>query len=321
MQAEPMGAPVAVLDDVGGQLARAAAAAGHRPQTWCDDLRDELATPATARVTTPDAAVKGARTVLWRLPRSLSALDEYAQLIAAHADPAVQVVAGGRVKHLNRSMNEVLGRHFRQVRASLGHRKARALLASEPIPTAARWPVSARIESLDLNVVAHGATFNTTKLDRGTALLAAQFDRLPDAERAIDLGCGSGVLAALLARQGKQVTAVDVTWSACESSRLTAAANGLTIDVHRRDGLADWPEPANLIVTNPPFHIGTAKDTSPTRRLFSQAGAALTPGGELWCVYNAHLPYLPWLNAAVGQTSIVARDRGYLVTRSVRPPY
>ena len=310
--------PVAVLDDVDGAIGRALADRGPIPRVWCDDVRAEQAAPRAWRRPTPQQAVAGVRTVLWRLPRALGAVDECAQAIAEHADPAVRVIAGERDKHLSRSMNDVLARHFTTVRASLGHRKARALIASGPIASAASWPRTARLEALDLDVVAHGATFNTNRLDRGTALLASRLDRLPAASAAIDLGCGSGILAALLARRGVRTSAVDVAWSACDATQLTASANGVEVDVHRRDGLDGWPEPVDLVVTNPPFHVGAAKDTSPTRELITQAASVLVEGGELWCVYNAHLPYLPWLRRAIGPTEIVARDRAYVVTRSVR---
>lgn len=317
-QARQLLDPIAVLDDAGASLTAELIERGHRPAVWCDDVRDEVPVPVECRRATPTEAVTGARTVLWRLPRAVAAVEEYAQLIAARADPSVTVIAAGRNQHLSRSMNAALARSFGVVRASLGHRKARALVAAEPLLAPPGWPRHGRIESLNLAVVAHGATFATTRLDPGTALLAGCFDRLPDAATAVDLGCGSGVLAVLLARQGRHVHAVDVTWSACDAADRTGRANEVAVTVHRRDGLAGWTDPPGLIVTNPPFHQGAAKDTGPTRRLFAEAGAVLPPGGELWCVYNAHLPYLPWLRRSVGPTTIEARDRSYLVTRSVR---
>ena len=255
--------------------------AGITPRTWCDDLRDEESAKAVYAAQADSAAnagispaivqaLDGAKTVLWRLPKAVSAVDEYAELIARHASPDVLVVAGGRDKHLSRSMNDALARHFSSVRASRGARKARALVATGPLSAAPRWPQLRRLPDLDLTIAAHGATFSTNRLDRGTALLVSCFDQLPDGGRAIDLGCGSGsgsgsgsgIMAALLARQGRSVTAVDVTWSA--SARLTAEANGLAVEVVRRDGLQGWGEPADLIVFNPPFHVHSAKDTEPT---------------------------------------------------------
>lgn len=318
-QAGDLAEPVAVLDDVADGLTQALATSGQAPRVWCDDVRAEQRVPPAWRCATPQQALEGVRTVLWRLPRAVGAVGEYAELIARHAHSGVQVVAAARDKDLARSMNSALARSFQAVSASLGHRKARALLASDPRPHALSWPRTARIHPLDLSVVAHGATFNTNRLDRGTALLARCLERLPSsAATAIDLGCGSGILAALLARRGLQISAVDVAWSATDATRLTAEANGATVQVERRDGLADWRRPVDLIVTNPPFHIGSAKDTTPTRSLFAQAGRALAEHGELWCVYNSHLPYLNWLRETIGPTQIIARDRAYLVTRSRR---
>ena len=313
-------APVAVLDDVDGDLTRRLIARGHDPAVWCDDLRAENQVPPAHRRSRLDDTLAGARTVLWRLPKALGAVEEYAELIANHAHPDVRVIAAEREKHLSRSMNTALARSFGTVSASLGHRKARALLAAQPIPREKSWPRRSFVESLSLEMVAHGATFSTNRLDRGTAALAACMPDLPVGERAVDLGCGSGILAALLARQGRQVAAIDVTWSACDAARLTAEANGVDVEVVRQDGLVGWPEPVDLVVINPSFHVRSAKDTTPTRALFAQAGVALVEGGELWCVYNSHLPYLAWLRESIGPTSIVSRDRSYLVTRSVRVP-
>ena len=320
-QAGEITEPVAVLDDVTGSLTRALVEQGHGPTVWCDDVRSEMLLPTTplmTRAAAPASALTDAKTVLWRLPRAVGAVEEYAELIARHADPGVRVIAAERDKQLTRSMNTAMARSFESVAASLGHRKARALLASESHPVEPSWPRTARVESLGIDVVAHGATFSTNRLDRGTALLTSCFDQLPDAATAIDLGCGSGILATLLARRGVRVHALDVAWSATDATRRTAAANGVEVDVQRRDGLAGWSEPVDLIVTNPPFHVRAAKDTSPTRELFDQASRVLVDGGELWCVYNAHLPYLHWLRQAIGPTHIVARDRAYVVTKSVR---
>lgn len=320
-QAGELRAPVAVLDDMDAALTWALLARGHTPRVWCDDVRaEELVPDPLLRKATPLLAVEGARTVLWRLPRAVGAVEEYSELIALYASPDVQVVAAGRDKHLSRSMNAALARSFGSVSASLGHRKARALLASEPRAGMLTWPRTTQLDSLNLAVTAHGATFNTNRLDRGTALLISCLDQLPTAGTAIDLGSGSGILATLLARRGLKVHAIDIAWSATDATRLTAQRNARPIDVHRRDGLAGWTIPVDLVVTNPPFHVGAAKDTSPTRAMFRQAEHALRNGGELWCVYNAHLPYLPWLRHAVGPTRIVARDRSYVVARSTRRP-
>jgi len=61
---------------------------------------------------------------------------------------------------------------------------------------------------------------------------------------AVDLGSGSGVLAIVAAKLGfAPVIAVDSDANAVEATRANAAANGVDIDVHQTDVLAD-PLPA-----------------------------------------------------------------------------
>jgi 16S rRNA (guanine1207-N2)-methyltransferase len=270
--------------------------------------------------------VAGARVVLLLLPRSLDALDEVAGLVARHADPAVAVVAGGREKHMSRAMNEVLARHLAQVRASRGRQKARVLHASAPRPVAAApsWPATARHEDLGLTVRAHGAAFAGARVDIGTRFLVAHLaDAVPDAGTAVDLGCGTGVLASALAaaRPGVEVVATDESAAAVTSARATVAANGLTdrVRVQRARGTAGIADAsADLVLLNPPFHVGAAVHDGVARGLFAEAARVLRPGGELWCVWNSGLGYRPALQAAVGPTRQVARNPKFTITASRR---
>lgn len=318
---------VLVLDDRDGQLAHGAAAWGVRVLSYHDDMREDsdrsAQTSTLLNVLSPDV-IASASLVLLRLPPSLAALEEYSQLLAAHGPADLKLVAGGRVKHMSRSQNEVLARSFGTVSASLGRRKCRVLHAAHPIPGLLTWPRRNHLAALAMDVVAHGAVFNTTKLDAGTQLLlealseAHAQNQLP-AGHALDLGCGSGILATWLARHGWQVTASDVSRAAVRSTTATAAVNGVHVQTMLRDGLSDTaPHSCDLIVTNPPFHRGAAKDSSPTFTMITDAGQVLVPGGELWCVYNSHLPYLPALRRHIGPTTIVARNRTYIVARAVK---
>ena len=111
--------------------------------------------------------------------------------------------------------------------------------------------------------------------------------------------------------------------AAVASTLATAEANGVVdqVDAVRTDGLEGVePGSLDLVVCNPPFHRGTALDRSTTPHLFARAAVALRPGGELWTVWNSHLPYLPMLRARVGSTSVVTADpavHGHAVARPV----
>lgn len=265
-----------------------------RVSLWCDDRRDADAVPAELLLEDFDESSLAGVDLVWlRLPKALSALDDYAERIAAWADPRVRIVSAGRQRAMTHSMNDVLGRHFDTVSASLGVAKCRALRASGPRRRRLRWPRERTHPELCPDI--HG-------------------------DELLDLGCGSGVLATLLARAnpGARVRAVDVSRAAVASTLLTAEANGVAVEAHWAAALHDWPpECLDVIVTNPPFHRGIAKDPEPALAMFDDAARLLRPGGRMWCVHNSHLPWRRRLAEKVGPTVVVRQNPFYTVTRSV----
>ena len=326
---------VVVIGDHYGALTLGAADLGARGiRTHQDALSGELALRANAeRVGLVghfasyglDAELlSGARVVLLALPRGLDALDEIAEAIARHADAGAVVVAGGRVKHMTTAMNDVLLRHFAQLDVTRARSKARGLVVRRPRPAGRSvWPKRRHDDALDLDVVAHAAAFGGAAVDGGTRLLLDQLDAaVPEAGGAIDLGCGTGVIAVELARRrpGVTVIASDQSAAAVASASATAEINGVAdrVRVIRDDALSSQPDgSSSLIVLNPPFHIGSTVHTGIALKLFTDAARVLAPGGELWAVWNSHLGYRPPLQRIVGPTRQIARDRTYTVTASV----
>lgn len=273
----------------------------------------------------------GATVVIGQLPKALDALREITQLAATHADPGVTMFLGGRVKHMTHAMNDVLQESFTDVRASLAQQKSRVLVAAGrrytgggPSPSRTAYPLRAHHLDLDLWVCAHGAAFAGTKIDIGTRYLLGFLDRMiPDASTAVDLGCGTGVIATALARARPQlrVLATDESAGAVSSAMATVAANGLAERVRglRDDAMSSLAGASvDLIVCNPPFHLGTSVSSGASLKLFQGAGRVLVPGGELWTVFNSHLPYLRQLTTAVGRTRVIGRNTKFTVAVSTR---
>ena len=76
---------------------------------------------------------------------------------------------------------------------------------------------------------------------------------------------------------------------------------------------------ASFIALNPPFHTGSAVPRRGVAApLFAEAGRVLSPGGELWAVWNSPLQYRPALEKLVGPTRQVARNAKFTVTVSTR---
>ncbi|GGG84360.1 16S RNA G1207 methylase RsmC [Pseudarthrobacter polychromogenes] len=281
--------------------------------------------PGFTQVPLGPELLAGAQTVLLQLPKTLAELDEVAAAVARYAAPDVTLLAGGRVKHMSLGMNSVLERHFRSVRPQLARQKSRVILAGGPQGSGEqeRYPVVEHLAELDLKVAAHGAVFAGTKLDIGTRFLLTFLPSMKAARHAVDLGCGTGILAAMYARQhpGSQVTATDQSAAAVASAQATAQANGLAerITVLQDDALGTMADGSvDLVLLNPPFHVGAGVHAGAGLKMIEAAGRVLAPKGELWTVFNRHLPYLPALERHVGPTVVKGRNPKFTVTLSTR---
>lgn len=299
--------------------------------------------------------LSGARLVLLQLPKALAELEEIADAVARWAAPDVVLVAGGRVKHMTLAQNEVLGRSFAQVQAERAERKSRLIVASEPREVPAESPFPTRADHDGLILLAHGGAFAGARLDIGTRVLLEQLPLLArselrknDPKRAgiapepaesagfsgvvntsreaptvIDLGCGTGALAVAyaLAHPDARVIATDRSAAAVASARATVSANGIEdrVTVTHDDAGSELADAsADIVLLNPPFHLGNSVHTGAATRLFEASARLLRPGGELWTVYNSSLGYKGELTKIVGPTEQVHRTPKFTVTRSVR---
>ena len=331
------GRDIAVIGDNYGALALRLAAAGLTEVRVHQDLatgREALSRNAEelglSELQVPceldGRLLTGARLVLLQLPRGLAELEEYADAVARWAAPDVVLLAGGRTKHMTLAMNEVLGASFEVVAAELAVRKSRLLVASVPRPVPERppFPVCATHDDVGLTLCAHGAAFAGSRLDLGTRFLLGFLDRMPSGG-AVDLGCGTGALAAAyaLAHPEAVVVATDRSAAAARSARATMEANGLAgrVAVEHDDAAASRPDAsADVVLLNPPFHLGASVHAGAGLRLIEAAARILRPGGELWTVYNSHLDYRRQLRTSVGRTSIEGQSGKFTVTRSLRRP-
>ena len=322
---------VVVIDDTHGALSLGAVALGAaHVRVHQDSLVARRALEANARAAGPtaithcelaDVVTDDARLILVRLPRSLDRLDAIARAVARRAHPDAVLLAGNMVKHMTSTQNDVLRRSWERVDVSLARQKARLLTARGPQRVAPAEPAVGEAPDYRLRIVAHAGVFGGASLDIGTRALLEVADQWPTYETAIDLACGTGVLAVALARRTPtaRVIASDVSSVAVQSARLTAAANGVEIQAVQDDGLSRQADRSvDLVLLNPPFHVGAAVHTGVALRLFAESGRVLRPGGQLWSVWNSHLAYVPALERAVGPTRQVSRGPKFTVTVSRR---
>jgi release factor glutamine methyltransferase len=114
---------------------------------------------------------------------------------------------------------------------------------------------SYRFEDLDIIIgksVFHPAFFGSTKA------FIEFLKRQPLAGcDLLEMGCGSGLLSLVAAREGARVTAVDINPAAVECTRANARRNGIEVRVEQSDVFDNLPVRAfDRIVVNPPFYKG-----------------------------------------------------------------
>lgn len=170
-----------------------------------------------------------------------------------------------------------------------------------------------------LRIASLPGVFSHGRLDDGTRLLLETVPRLPGP--LLDVGCGAGIVGAWYASGGSApVTLVDADALAVESARRTLALNGLGGTAQAGDVFpGEAGAPFASIVSNPPFHQGSATDDRVTATLIAGASARLARGGTLTLVCNRFLPVPDRLDRAFGGHRILADDGRYRVYRAVRP--
>lgn len=175
----------------------------------------------------------------------------------------------------------------------------------------------------DVTVKTLPGVFSREGLDSGSLLLLNSFEE-PIKGKVLDIACGSGVLAAVLATYSPKmkITLSDVGAAALEASRATLAANGLQGEVIASNVYSDIAGRYDMIISNPPFHEGLQTSLHASEQLIRGAVNHLNIGGQLRIVANAFLPYAALLDATFGSHEVLAQNgrfKVYLATRG-RPP-
>ncbi|MBB2206051.1 class I SAM-dependent methyltransferase [Gluconacetobacter takamatsuzukensis] len=118
---------------------------------------------------------------------------------------------------------------------------------------------------------------------RFAAMLAAYLRDAPSPVRAVDIGCGSGLGAILIAQHepAADIVMVDINAAALRLARVNAALAGVDIIQAQSDLLSEVSGSFDLIVSNPPYL------PDPRRRLYRNGGGKLGEGLSLAIVGTA----------------------------------
>lgn len=161
--------------------------------------------------------------------------------------------------------------------------------------------------------------FSWDRIDRGSALLANVLPPDSLAGTGADFGCGFGYLAVQALERNPaiaQIYCIDADARAVESCRRNIPegmqAHFIWADIARR-GSRDLPEKLDWIIMNPPFHEGARAIPEAGMAFIKTARECLRPGGQLWMVANAHLPYEKALAGFFPAAHKICEKDGYKV--------
>lgn len=257
-----------------------------------------------------------------KVPKAQATLDHALHRLAPALHEGSVVVGAGMTRHVHTSTLQSFERWVGPTTTSRAVKKARlihATVAGRPTG-AAPWPrtSSIHVDGAPLVIHAHAGVFAGAKLDAGTALLLAHLPELDGHDRAVDLGCGTGIVGTVL---GRRAPDLDVTF-VDDSALAVASARATWTDAHgdrpaafvHGDALAGVDD-VDLVVVNPPFHRDHSVGDATAWRMFQQARDALPAGGRLVVVGNRHLAHHAKLSRLFGKehVSVLGSDPGYVV--------
>lgn len=259
------------------------------------------------------------------VPKSLALLEYMVEWLKPCLCPGARLLAAGMTRHLSPHVGEILSARLGPTQLSPVVKKSvvftvqcEDLEVDEEALTPSFYELDGET-SPGLRVFSFPGVFGGGRLDHGTGLLLGTLPELPAGARVLDLGCGSGVLALVVAlrQPGIDLTLVDESHLAVASARLTFTENGLPAPLVQLgdgcDGLA--PESFDLVISNPPFHTQHALTVAEATRLFAPVRAVLRPGGVFHVVGAHGVDYGPTLRRFFPVVERIASDRRYAVHR------
>jgi 16S rRNA (guanine1207-N2)-methyltransferase len=194
--------------------------------------------------------------------------------------------------------------------------------SAEPDAPLRRSEIEFNVAGRDYRLAVASGVFSAGRLDPGTAVLLRKAG-LPDRSTEgtlLDLGCGYGPIACVLATEAPQATvyAVDVNSRARE---LTAENAGRLELGDRLLVRAPDEVPGEVmfdqIWSNPPTHVGKAE----LHALLERWMPRLAPDGTAWLVINRHLggdSLHSWLVGLGWTVERTASQKGFRVLRVTR---
>lgn len=314
----------------------------------CDNLSDSLVSQQAAKdniqsscpqfmervtfIKSTETLTRSYDLVVFKIPKSLAFLQDQMLNLRPYMHENTKVIGAIMAKNLHRSVIEVLNKYFSSVETSLAWKKARLIHLIPSVQTTVKTDSHIKLEISEFllddgrRISALSNVFSRNHLDIGARFFLQHFPGPSEiaAQSIIDLGCGNGVLSlkAALSFPDAQITAVDESYMAVESARMTIADNFDELSRFKficANSLESFEtEQVDLIICNPPFHQNHTVGDAIAWEMFKQSKRVLKDHGQLWIVGNRHLAYHLKLKKLFGNQLLVATNNKFVILKAIK---
>lgn len=257
-----------------------------------------------------------------RMPKSLELYEYWLQIANKCLKKDGRVVLGFMTKHFTQSWVEIGNKYFKKVEQSLTRKKARIMVMYEKkleLPN-----LLTKISKYEFNGNCYytlPGVFSSQCIDNASKFLIENLPLLNLRPRKVlDLGCGNGLLGFEIFRRYPSTQALDFIDDfdhAVKSAKLNAEKLGIKHKCRFYfDGILEANhEKYDLVISNPPFHIGYEIDINLPMRFFRFAADVLSDNAYLVIVANKHLNYGSYLSKIFNKATCIASNKKYEILK------
>jgi 16S rRNA (guanine1207-N2)-methyltransferase len=260
-----------------------------------------------------------------KVPRQRALLDAALARVRPHLRMGARVIGAGMTRHVHNSTTKSFERWIGPTITSRARSRARLLFAEVQAPVQPPLsPVRVEVPGERFDLWLEPGVFAKAGIDPGSDLLTKWIPRMPDEGRdqsIVDVGCGSGLLAATAASRNAraEILALDESHLAVRSAARTLAPfeNASAQVADRMQPLADGR--VDLVLSNPPQHQAAALSQRLLGSFIEEARRVLRPAGRVRMVSNRHVNLNVALSAAFDRVRILDQDRRFMVCEAEGP--
>jgi len=266
--------------------------------------------------------------ILIRIPKHNSLLEFQLKSLAKLINDETVILSAGMTKEIHNSTTTLFNRYIGETTTSLAKKKARLIFSKPSLVPKTLHDLQSDIKTYELQnhkLTSYGlpGVFSRDSLDIGSRVLLNYLPETKENQNLIDLGCGTGILGTIVAKDNStlNLTFCDESFLAVESAKITYEKNiGRNAKFHVTDVLAGLENNQyDHILCNPPFHQQNVQTLSIANKMFRQSALKLKDTGELRVVANRHLKYSPMLNQYFKNVKMISNDSKFVVWLAKQP--